>query len=158
MPFTQVYIPKRRTLIQVLPPFIFFCYLLMHIYIYAFCLRIAIRQPMRTPSCTHTGLIRPVQSTAYKVSLIDRSMVKVHWPPWISLLANFMGTSYICIYAWVANKRTGEYAWTGGKEFGVRIGWRKYQVWVYAFWLCKPVFRLLCITFCQSVWMCKDVT
>ncbi len=25
--------------------------------IYAFCLRIAIRQPMRTPWCTHTGLI-----------------------------------------------------------------------------------------------------
>ena len=25
--------------------------------IYAFCLRIAIRQPMRTPWCTHTGVI-----------------------------------------------------------------------------------------------------
>ncbi len=28
---SQVYIPKRRTLIQVLPPIKFFCYLLMHI-------------------------------------------------------------------------------------------------------------------------------
>ncbi len=27
----QAYIPKRRTLIQVLPPLKFFCYLLMHI-------------------------------------------------------------------------------------------------------------------------------
>ncbi len=27
---TQVYIPKRRTLIQVLPPLKFLCYLLMH--------------------------------------------------------------------------------------------------------------------------------
>ncbi len=50
----QVYIHKRRTLIQVLPPIKFFCYLRC---IYAFCLRIAIRQPMRTPWYTHTGLI-----------------------------------------------------------------------------------------------------
>ena len=29
-------------------------------------------------------------------AVLQRSMAKVHWPPWISLLANFMGTSYIC--------------------------------------------------------------
>ncbi len=29
-------------------------------------------------------------------------------------------------YVWVANKRIREYAWAGGKEFVVRIGWRKY--------------------------------
>ena len=31
-----------------------------------------------------------------------------------------------CTYTWVANKSIGEYAWAGGKEFCVRIGWRKY--------------------------------
>ena len=54
--------------------------------------------------------IRPVQSTAFKVSpglfiylfffftVLQGSMAKVHWPPWISLFANFMGTSYIFMH------------------------------------------------------------
>ncbi len=69
-----VYIPKRRTLIQVLTPLKLFCYLLMTICI---------------------------------------------------LPENWNYRSY-CIYTGVANKRIGEYAWAVGKEFGVRIGWRKY--------------------------------
>ena len=81
----QVNIPKRRTLIQVLPSVKFFCYLLVHICILP---ENCNETAMHTPWCTH----------------------------WLSH----------CIYAWVTNKRIGEYARTGGKEFCVRIGWRKY--------------------------------
>ncbi len=37
-------------------------------------------------------------------------------------------------------QKEAEYAWAGGKEVGVRIGWRKYLYECTPFLVCKPVY------------------
>ncbi len=58
-----------------------------------------------------------------------------------------------CTYAWVANKRIGEYAWRGGKEFGIRIGWRKYLYECTTFGYVDLWIRP--ITFCNIYFSCS---
>ncbi len=73
--------------------------------------------------------------------------------PWRTHTGLIAYTMSPAMYALEANKRIGEYAWAGGKEFGVHIGWRKYlyeftpfgyvNLWTGSWELSSPVF--LCV-------------
>ncbi len=59
------------------------------------------------------GMLRNVSLSSNIHRQLETAMAKVHWPPWISLLAKFMGTSYIFIlvlgdinyHGWMRNER-----------------------------------------------------